>query len=362
MGIRGHMDALRGKYLTALICDHNHRAHPVPVKRTIGDYFMAMVNGQLYVFSLKGARILTIGDIGSRQARFVVYDVSHQKSVNGAELKRLELCLAKEGLGKVDRMMLKLLVLLGREEAKQHQTMRKAAAARAAAGTGPKGEAGVAAAEFKPHSIKELAEFVEQHKALFPEEAEQLRTYLAELDIEEIGTPVRPIADYLQSDLLPTSPSFLSELYSRLALMDGANRNLNNAPKTSSTGWLKWGIVMAAVAGIVVVIGLGVQQDWFGGLGGLIPELDGDAIGSAFNPMSLQVPSLSSIDCSEAGIMARYATPLDLRIAVEAGAETCKLPEATQKLIEGVQMPRVVEAEPAAAGAAAGAGTGGGGG
>ena len=66
MGIRGHADQLRGKYVTALISDSNHRAHAVPIKKMIGDYFLAAVNGQLYAFSHEGRADFDDGGLGEQ--------------------------------------------------------------------------------------------------------------------------------------------------------------------------------------------------------------------------------------------------------------------------------------------------------
>ena len=295
-----------------------------------------------------------MGDLGSRQARFALFDVSHYKAIDGAAIKELDLVLAKNGLGKVDRMMLRLLVMLGREEAKQMQMMRKAAKEAEESGDGKGGEAGVAAAKFQPHDLVELARFVEENKAMFPEEAEALGTYLAELDIDQIVTPVRAVSEYLQGDLMSTEPTFLSELSSRWGMMDVENRIMSNTPKTSATSWGKWGVVMAVVVGIVAVIGIGVSEGWFESVGSLIPELDGASLGSAFNPMSLQVPSVGQVLCDEASIMNRYATPLDLKIAVESGSETCDLPDAVVGMLNDVELPQVVSAVPAAEGGGGG--------
>ena len=344
MGIRGHVDALRGKYVTAIVTDFNHRAYFVPIKRMIGDYFLAAIGPNLYAFSVRGAPIYTAGEMGSRQARFILYDVSHYKAIDGAAIKDLDLVLTKNGLGRVDRMLLSLLRMLGREEARQEQEMRKKAAARAAAGEGRKGEAGVAEVEFTPHDLASLAKFVDENQALFPKEAEQLRTYLAELDIDEIATPVRKVADFLHENLIATDPSFLGELYSRMARTDAEDRIMTNAPKTAAMPWMKWGVVMAMVVGVIAIAGIGVNEGWFSSIGSLFPELDGAALGSALNPTALSGGGYSGPDCSDAGVMARYATPLDLKIAVQSGAETCALSEATTKMLEGVEMPKVVEA------------------
>ncbi len=347
MGVLGHGDWLRGKYVTAIVSDHNDRAYAVPIKHVIGDYFLADISGNLYAFTVRGARILTIGDVASRQARFILYDTSNYKPLDTAKLGKLADVLAANGLGRVDGSLLALLTLLGKAEA------RRDAAARKAADAHKKG------AKWKPHELAEIMALIDAHAEMYPDEAAALKLYVTEIDIERVVTPVRKVADYLTDELVTTDPSFLGELSSRWARMDMENKAMTNTPKSSGTSWVKVGVVMALVVGVVGIIGIGASEGWFSNLTfGIGEGLDFESVGKAFSPGGLSGGGGGSFmgsltpgpDCSASGIQARYASPLDMAVAVDSGAETCDpLPKEITDALAVVELPRAAEPEPAPA-------------
>ena len=59
MGVLSGRDILTSKFITAEITDSEDRIHYVAIKHTIGDYFVADLDGKFFAFTLKNARILT---------------------------------------------------------------------------------------------------------------------------------------------------------------------------------------------------------------------------------------------------------------------------------------------------------------
>lgn len=347
MGIMGHGDFLRGKHTTALVLDHAKRAHAVPIKHTIGRFFLAAIGNDLYGFDTADAPVYTIGDVGSKQARFIIYHVSHTKALDIAKLDKVAEVLTANGLGKVDRQKLRLLSLLGRAEAKREKRIYEVRQKRG------QEAADKEAAKWEGHDLMAVAQHIQENAKDWPDLAGKLATYIDELGIERIRTPVREITEHIEKDLVSTEPTFLGELCTRYGRVDIENRAMTNAPKTSSTSWMKWGVLMGGVLMIVVVVMMGITEGWFDSLGSFIPTgLDANTLGQAFNPNALggqalsQVGGAAGVDCSAEGIQSRYASPLDLKIAVQAGAETCELPEAVEKSLEHVQAP-VATAVPA---------------
>lgn len=336
MGVRGHGDWLRGRYPTAMVSDSNDRLYLVSIKRTIGEFFVTEIGDNLYVFTTKDARILTMGDLTSRQSKVIMYDTSNFMPIDTAKITELAQCLDANGLRRMDASLLKLFSLLGRAESKKELEVRKAIASKKKAG------------RYTVHEAKDMFDLIAKHADMFPEEAAELKLYLEELGKKEIIAPVGKVADFLTDELVATSPSFLGELLSRHARIDRENRTMSNTPKTSAVPWLKWGLVMAMVVGIVCVVGVGAQQGWFSGLSlGIGEGLDFSQVGAAFSPGGMGGGGgVSGPDCSAAGIQGRYASPLDLKIAVETGAETCPLPEEVAKSLEFVQAP-IATATPA---------------
>ena len=59
MGILSGKDLYNGKYITAEIVDSSKQLHHVAIRRTIGDYFLVDINGQIYCFKMDASRIMT---------------------------------------------------------------------------------------------------------------------------------------------------------------------------------------------------------------------------------------------------------------------------------------------------------------
>ena len=58
MGVLHGRDIYSSKWITAEISDASNRVHYVPIKHTLGDYFLADILGDVYAFKIDGSRIL----------------------------------------------------------------------------------------------------------------------------------------------------------------------------------------------------------------------------------------------------------------------------------------------------------------
>lgn len=115
MAILNGKDLLSSKFITAEISDSSDRLHYVPIKHSIGDYFVADLDGQLFAFTMKNARILTHRRTLTKSFRVVQFDTTHYSSLK-PETKELEIALKKNALPTVDRMLYDVLRVLGRRE------------------------------------------------------------------------------------------------------------------------------------------------------------------------------------------------------------------------------------------------------
>ena len=143
MGILNGRDQLTSKFITAEITDSSNRVHYVPIKHTIGEYFVVDLDGHFYAFTMKDARILTHRKTATKSFQVIQYDTSHYSSIK-PETKELEIALKKNSLPRMDRMLHDVLRVLGRREKDNKD-------------------------EFEPHRIDELIEMFSEKEGEFPE-------------------------------------------------------------------------------------------------------------------------------------------------------------------------------------------------
>ena len=74
MGVLSGRDILTSKYITAEITDSEDRIHYVAIKHTIGDFFVADLDGKFFAFTLQNARILTHRVTMTKSFRVIQFD------------------------------------------------------------------------------------------------------------------------------------------------------------------------------------------------------------------------------------------------------------------------------------------------
>ena len=242
------------KYITAVIVDESDRAFFVPIKYVVGDYFLVEIEKQVYVFTLKGARIITKRQSATRSFRYINYETSHFRPVSLHDNKELELVLERNQLPKVNIMLFSVLKELGRRE----KGMSKK--------PGKENELD------KPHQLKKLVEEItkgEKEESRYTEQIRNIKEYLDHLKVEEIVTPVQKMANFLDEDLIQTDPAFYGEVISRFKRTDNEHKIIMNKPVQTRKHWVKW-IAVIMFIGLIAAAALLL----FGGQGGLqAPDL-----------------------------------------------------------------------------------------
>src|SRR3990167_9124043 len=104
----GHSKSIfSSKWITAEISDGSSRLHFVPIKHTIGDYFVAMINKQLYAFKIVGSEIKTYRQTLIKSFRVLQYDTTHYRPISPTS-EALKLALEKNSLPKVNMLLFNL--------------------------------------------------------------------------------------------------------------------------------------------------------------------------------------------------------------------------------------------------------------
>lgn len=246
--------------------------HFVPIKYTLGDYFVADIADQLYVFKIVGSRIKT----GNRNKftksfRVLQYDTNHFLPLSARNNKEIDDMQKKNHLPKMDHMMFSVFNLLASREKKP----------------------------FKPHNIKELIKELTL-RAKTPEEiamTKNVTNYLKNLEVDKIVTPVRNIAEFIQGDLIQPDPKFFGTIINHYERTDLEHKKITNSPITGKTAWLK--IILVII--IIAAIGFGIYM--------LISS----------GTLSHGIPGLNFAGQSSEQLMKQYPTPESMRAAIDSG-------------------------------------------
>ncbi len=321
---------LTPKFTTAEITDSDDRIYYVPIKHTIGDYFLAEIDGKYFAFSLHNARRLTHRSKSGlgKSFQIIQYDTSHFSPINPTT-KELELMLKKNSIGKVDRRLHNILSILSRREKDtfgKYLVGKKIFDSKAEAETYCE-ETGKDKAEIKwdVHNIQDLFEVFKKEEGEFPEQVREINKYLKALDIDHVVTPVRKITEFITDDLIATKPSFLGESVARYQRLDGTLREVTNVPVKPKTNTMKYLII--AFVGVIGVLGAYSLSE-SGALDGLFEFTDNlSTIQEGFKgipaPGSFQQGGagkvVGGVDYSDASIMAKYPDCASMQAAVNAG-------------------------------------------
>ena len=291
------------KWITAEISDGSSRLHFVPIKHTIGDFFVAMINKQLYAFKIVGSEIKTYRQTLVKSFSVLRYDTTHYWPIS-SDSEDLKLVLEKNSLPKMNVLLFNILKLLGRREK----------------------------SEFVDHDLAKLIKDISDKENEYGEQVKNIKNYLENLQIEKIVTPVRRITDYIESDLLATDPQFLGTTISSYQRTDVEHKKVTNYPVGAKSAWLKW-IAIIALIGLVAAIGyIAYDQGAFDSLTGMFGGFQIQGGGPSF----LQPNQPSKSDT----IMQQYSTPEALKAAIDRGeVDYDSLPPDIKKLVDGVKLP-----------------------
>lgn len=207
-----------------------------------------------------------------------------------ADTQALEIVLTKNSLPKVNRLLARTFKLLGEREK----------------------------AVFKEHDITGLINQVLEVKSKSPVEQKNIATYLKNLDVEKIVTPIKKVADFIQEDLLPVNPAFLGNVIGQWIRADTVRKKVMNTPITGKIPWLKIMLITAMVVGIAV---FGIWA-WQSGV---------------FNSIFHEPGQMTAKE-----IMAKYPTPETLKAAIDRGEVNYdKLPPDIKKMVDNAELPKI---------------------
>mgnify|MGYP007024034860 CR=1 FL=1 len=296
------------KYITAVISDESDRSFFVPIKSVVGNHFLVEIERQIYVFTLKGARILTKRQSATRSFRYINYETSHFRPVSLSDNKEIELVLEQNKLPKINLMLFSVLKELGRRE------------------KGTSAKKGKESQLDPPHRLKDLVAEVGKDETRYTEQVRNIKEYLEHLKVEQIVTPVQRMANFLDEDLIQTDPGFYGEIISRFKRTDLEHKIIMNKPVKASKHWVKWIAIMMFV-GLIV----GAAFLLFGGSNMQLPDFGSMITG-------LQSPGASSM----ADFQKLYPTPEAAKLAVDQGTlNPNQIPPELRKLVESVKLPTV---------------------
>ena len=295
MGIIKHKDIFSSKWITAEITDASNRIYYVPIKRTIGDYFLADIENHVYCFKIVGARIKVYQHTLVKSFRILQYDLNHYMPVSASDNKMLEEILKKNALPKMNMMLFNILKILGKREKE----------------------------EFTPHNLQQLVNEVGKHEKDYKERVESIKNYLSHLKVTEIITPVRPITEFIEGDLLTTDSKFMGSIVTQHARTDIEHKKVTNTPEAGKTAWLKMILIIA----IIVIIALAVYLAYDSGIfNNLIPSFD--------------IPSFTPPP--QQGLMMQYETPEAAKAAIDRGElDYDSLTNDEKAMIDTVKTPTV---------------------
>ncbi len=293
MGILKGKDIFSSKWITAEITDSSNRLYYVPIKKTIGDYFIADIEGHVYCFKIDGTRIKVYQHTLVKSFRVLQYDLSHYLPVSAGDNKELEIILRKNALPKMNMMLFNILKILGKREKET----------------------------FTPHNLQKLVDEVGKHEKDYKERVQSIKNYLSHLNIDTIVTPVRSITEFIEGDLLATDSKFMGTIVTQHARTDIEHKKVTNTPEKGKVAWIKLILILSMV---MLVIGIGYYLWDSGALEGI-----------------LQVPSFGGFQ-QQQSLTSKYSTPEAAKAALDRGEiDYNSLSPDEKRMIDTVESPTV---------------------
>ena len=230
MGVLNRKDVFSSKYPTAQIVDGANRIHFVPIKHIIGDYFLAVLNKQIYAFRFKGDRILTYRESLSKSFQTLIFYTDHYLPITGKS-NALHQMLEVNNLPKVNNHLRILLAYLAKQET----------------------------TALKQHDLDEAIKSLEKENAdVFAD----LISFISSLGTKHIVTPIKTISEFIEDDLIATDPKFMGMLAQTMNIAFEERQKISNASVTGVKPMLKLMLIM----GLILVGGAGIYMAYDSGL------------------------------------------------------------------------------------------------
>ena len=294
MAVLSGKNIFSSKWITAEITDASNRIFYVPIKHTIGDYFLTDIEGHVYCFKIEGSRIKVYQHTLVRSFRILQYDLNHYMPVSAADNKELEEILKANELPKMNLMLFNILKLLGKRE---KQT-------------------------FTPHDLQALVDEVSEHETEYKERVQNIKNYLSHLSVTTIVKPVRKVTEFIEGDLIATDSKFMGTIVTQHARTDIEHKKVTNTPEEGKKDWMKI-MLICAIVGIII---FAAYYLWDSGmLTNLVPSF-----------------SFSGGGGGPTAIQSQYGTPEELKAAIDRGeVDYNTLDPQTKKLLDSYKPPKV---------------------
>jgi hypothetical protein len=274
--------------ITAEISDAGGHVFFVPIRNMIGDYFLTEINGQVYAFLLDQTRVKTSKTKGAKSFQIIYYDVSHYKPVSTDHITKI---INVNNLPKkMNKKGLNVLNILGKTEKD----------------------------DFTVHDITTLKAKLLEHKDRYKKTISELINFMAELQTEEIVTPVKRMVDFVEGDLKTVDAKFMGEVFTQAVKMEEKSQ---------------W-VVMILALGLIIFIASTV---YFANEAGAFDSV-----------MSGVVPQINTggAGYDQKSLMQKYPNAPALRAGVDSGAlDYNKLPKNVQAMVDATPSPVPVPKE-----------------
>lgn len=304
MGLFGHENIYSKQYLNAEITDSSDRIHVIHVKYVLGDYFVTKIDGQHYVFRLKG-KIYTYHAFAMKTVRKVYYNTQHYMPIDPAQYKKLEMVILKNGLPKINRTLFSVLRYLGKTERP----------------------------EFVEHDLTSLFELIAEQESVYSEQAREMKNFLEHLNINQIVTPLKEVTEFFEGDMVATDPQFFGDVLPAYQRLDMEDKKITNTPVRGKKNIIKYVAIIMGIALVGMVLYMAYANGAFdqitGGFG---------SVGNFFKTQSQGVPGGTG-----SGIPPECQSgPEACKAAVDSGkVKLAQLPAEMRKVVENFKLPTV---------------------
>lgn len=326
MGVMHGRDLYSSKYITAEIADSSNRLHLVPIKHTLGDYFLTEINNEMYAFKIEGSRILDYRESLVKTYRVIRYDTTHYLPLS-PEINGIEIMIEKNGLPKINMRLFDILHLFGQREKESKD------------------------GKFTPHKLKDLikdisdfdtkkskfAKAIPKEDDKHSKEIKNIITFLHHLKIDEIVTPVKKLTEFLYDDLLATDPKYGGVVVTQHQITDLEHKKVTNSPITAKHAWMKMMLIIMGVVMVGAVIYLIYDAGYFDSIQGMFPDPNDFNFGSFQDAAMGGSPAAST----DEALFAKYPEPSALRAAVDSGeVDYDSLSPAVKSFVDSVPSPK----------------------
>lgn len=296
----GHEKIYSSKYLNAEITDAGDRIHVVHLKYILGDYFVTKIDGQTYVFRIKG-KIYTYHAFGMRTVRKLYYNTKHYMPISQDDYKKIENMIDVNALPKLNRTLFNVLSYLGKTERK----------------------------DFKEHDMESVFSVIADQATEYAKEAANMKNFLDHLKIDKIVTPVKEVTEFMQEDFIATDPQFFGDVLPAFQRLDVEDKLITNKPVRGKKNIVKF---IAIALGVSLVALLLIHLNSIHAF----DQISGpfDSVGSFFRTQNHAPPAGPTIPAQCQG------APETCKAAVDSGqVKLSQLPATLRSVIEKMPSP-----------------------